>query len=105
MAKYLYPAVFKPEEVGYTVLVPDITNAGIGCVTCGDTFEEACAMAFEAIGLCIETFIDEGIKPPVASKPSDLDEVEADDYIVPIEVDMEKFAEKYPNENTIRDDP
>jgi len=35
-----YPAIFHP------------------CFTCGDTFEEACKMAFEAIGLALEEVME-----------------------------------------------
>ena len=42
MARYLYPAVFDPNENGgYTVTFPDLP----GCVTEGDTLDEALQMA------------------------------------------------------------
>ena len=37
MSKYYYPAIFMIEEVGYSVIVPDLP----GCFTQGDTIEEA----------------------------------------------------------------
>ncbi len=41
-AEYNYTALFEPaEEGGYTVTVPALP----GCITGGDTFEEAQAMA------------------------------------------------------------
>ena len=48
MKKIYYPAVFHPEEIGYSVTVPDIP----GCFTQGDTLQEAVEMASDAIGLC-----------------------------------------------------
>ncbi len=45
-----YPAVFHPEEVGYSVTVPDVE----GCFTQGDDMNEAVAMTQEAIGLMLE---------------------------------------------------
>ena len=47
---YFYPAIFQVEEDGYSVFVPDIP----GCMTQGDTMEEALAMVQEAIGLMLE---------------------------------------------------
>jgi antitoxin HicB len=45
-----------PDEGGYVVTVPDLP----GCVTQGDTLDEAIAMAKEAISLYIETLIARG---------------------------------------------
>lgn len=88
MVKVCYPAIFHPEEVGYSVMVPDFDQVNIGCVTQGDTFEEACSMAFDAIKLCIETLINEGKALPVASKLEGI-EKRAGDFVVPITVDNE----------------
>lgn len=48
--RFFYPAIFDPEDVGYSVYVPDIP----GCVTQGDTMEEAIHMAQDAIELMLE---------------------------------------------------
>ena len=50
----------KEEEGGYTVIVPALT----GCVTFGETVEEAIDMAKEAIEGYIETLIDLGKEIP-----------------------------------------
>jgi predicted RNase H-like HicB family nuclease len=50
----------KEEEGGYTVTVPALT----GCVTFGETVEEAIEMAKEAIEGYIETLIDLGKEVP-----------------------------------------
>ena len=41
MAKYVYPAVFTPEETGYSVIFPDLES----CYTCGDNLADAIYMA------------------------------------------------------------
>ena len=41
MAKYCFPAVFTPEDGGYSVDFPDLE----GCYTCGDSLPEALEMA------------------------------------------------------------
>ncbi len=49
---FLFQIVFRPEpEGGYTVLVPSLP----GCITFGETLEEAQSMAKEAISLYVET--------------------------------------------------
>ena len=50
----------KEEEGGYTVIVPALK----GCVTFGETVDEAIAMAKEAIEGYIETQIDLGKEVP-----------------------------------------
>lgn len=46
----IYPAVFHKEDDGrYSVVFPDL-----GCSTCGDTIEEAFAMAREALALWLD---------------------------------------------------
>ncbi len=49
-----------PDEGGYTVTVPTLP----GCVTQGETLEEAIAMAKDAIRLYIETLIALGEPVP-----------------------------------------
>ena len=49
---FTFQIVFRPEPVGgYTVIVPSLP----GCITYGETLDEAKAMAKEAIELFVET--------------------------------------------------
>ncbi len=50
----------KEPEGGYTVIVPSL----LGCVTYGDTIEEAIEMAKEAIELYIESLKEHGEEIP-----------------------------------------
>lgn len=50
MTTVFYPAVFHPEETGYSVTIPDIE----GCFTQGETMDEAVSMAQDTIGLMLE---------------------------------------------------
>jgi hypothetical protein len=60
--RYLYPVVLIPEqEGGYSVIVPDLP----GCVTQGDTAEEAFAMAKDAM----EGWPDPS-RPPMIDSPN-----------------------------------
>ena len=62
MSEYQYTIILHPdtEEGGYTVTVPALP----GCVTQGETLEEAIAMAKDAIRLHIEGLIAEGESVP-----------------------------------------
>lgn len=69
MAKYVYPAVFTPEnEGGYSVNFPDIEN----CFTGAETLEEALDMAKDV--LCLTLYDREQNKEaiPKASNPTDI---------------------------------
>ena len=50
MKTIYFPAIFHPEEVGYSASVPDLE----GCFTQGDTMEETLTMLEDAIGLMLE---------------------------------------------------
>jgi predicted RNase H-like HicB family nuclease len=60
-----YTVVLRKEpEGGYTVLVPALP----GCLTCGDTVEEALAMAREVIPAFVEVLQEDG-KPIPPDQP------------------------------------
>ncbi|MBC8204072.1 type II toxin-antitoxin system HicB family antitoxin [bacterium] len=66
MAERKYTVIFEPaEEGGYVVYVPALP----GCVTQGETLEEAKAMALEAIQGHLETMKDLGLPIPEEDKP------------------------------------
>lgn len=62
MTEYKYTIILDPDpdEGGYTVTVPALP----GCVTQGETIEEAIAMAKDAIRLYIETLVENGEPVP-----------------------------------------
>lgn len=96
--KIWYPTIFTPEEDGsaYTVVVPDMEQIDCGCVTCGDTMEEACQMALEAIGLSLEETPED--KLPVPSKPETL-HLEPGEFIVPVLYDSLKYRKAVGNKS------
>jgi len=63
MSNYRYTIILDPDpdEGGYTVTVPALP----GCVTQGETIEEAIAMAKDAILLHVEALIEAGEPVPV----------------------------------------
>jgi predicted RNase H-like HicB family nuclease len=69
MAKYVYPAVFTPEENGlYAVTFPDLA----GCRTSGDTLADAVEMAEDALCLMLYDMEETGKDIPAPSAMSEL---------------------------------
>jgi predicted RNase H-like HicB family nuclease len=65
--KYVYPAIFTPEENGgYSVLFPDLE----GCYTCGDDLQDALEMAEDALALTLYGYEKDGKAVPAPSSPS-----------------------------------
>lgn len=81
---YVYPAVFCPEETGFSVLFPDLR----GCRSQGENIEEASLMAQEALGLYLEYLSDEGKYIPAPSSPNDISCKGDGDFVAMISVDI-----------------
>lgn len=90
--KLTYPACLYPDEGGYSVIVPDLP----GCVSQGDSLEEALEMAVDAASGWVLDELESGKKPPKASRP---EEVKPDEYpngfVSLLLLDMDRYAEKY----------
>lgn len=70
MAKYVYPAVFSPEEEGgYSVFFHDLD----GCYTCGDDLQDAIMMAEDVLAFYL---YDEEVANREIPKASELKDVE-----------------------------
>lgn len=63
MAKYVFPAIFTPEESGYTILFPDVKN----CFTEGDNLTEAMENANDVLCMMLYDLERNGKEIPVAS--------------------------------------
>lgn len=87
MNKIFYPAIFHPEETGYSVSVPDID----GCFSEGDTLEEAIEMVADAIGLCLED-CDENFPQP--SNPVDIQH-DPGDFVSLVSFDALAYRKKH----------
>lgn len=87
MNKIYYPAVFHPEDVGYSVSVPDID----GCFSEGDTLEETIEMVTDAIGLCLEGYQGEF---PKASNPTSI-KTDTGDFVSLVPFDMVLYRKKH----------
>ena len=70
MAKYVYPAVFTPEEDGsFSITFPDLE----GCHTCGDSLEDGIEMAEDALSLTLYGYETDGREIPAPSNPAMFD--------------------------------
>ena len=64
MTMYFPIAIHKDPDSDYGVTVPDLP----GCFSAGSTVDEAMLMAREAIGLYLDTLIEDGREVPVPSE-------------------------------------
>lgn len=90
-AAYTFPAVFIPEDVGgYSVIFPQLE----GCMTQGETFDEARRMAAEAMSLHLYGMEEDGQEIP---EPNMNVETKAGAMVVPITAWMTPFREEMQN--------
>jgi len=78
MRKLTYFAIFEPTQTGYSVYFPDLP----GCVSCGESFEDAQKQATEALELHIYGMEKDGDEIPMPSKTPQVDPETAAGYIV-----------------------
>lgn len=70
MTKYVYPAIFTPEENGmYSVDFPDLE----GCYTCGDDLGDALRMAEDALAFTLYDYEKDNLLIPEPSKAKDIE--------------------------------
>lgn len=68
MAKYIYPAVFTPEENGFFINFPDFES----CYTQGKNLSDGISMAEDVLSLTLTHFEDEKRAIPAASQINSL---------------------------------
>lgn len=93
MAKYVYPAIFIPEERGmYSVFFPDIE----GCTTCGNNLPDAMEMAEDALSLMLYDMEEEGKAIPDATQLCDVT-TENPAFATYISADTFEYRKKFNN--------
>lgn len=93
MAKYVYPAIFTPEEDGsYSIVFPDLE----GCYTCGDNLEDGIEMAEDALALVLYGYEKDGREIPAPSARSAFS-VSGNDFVNLIACDTMKYRKMYNN--------
>lgn len=81
--RYIYPAVFSYEDDGISIEFPDLP----GCLTCGDTTEEALKNAKEAMELYMYGLEEDGEDIPSPTEIKNI-KIGANETIVLIDVWM-----------------
>lgn len=89
---YLFPAVLSVDRDGISVEFPDLP----GCLTCGQTEEEAVEMAKEALQLHLYGMERDGDEIPSPAKIVDL-ALEKNQFVVLIEAWMPPFRDRMAN--------
>jgi len=93
MKTYLYPAYFRRvESGGYSVDFPDLP----GCVSAGDSLEEALAMARESLSLHLYGMAEDGDAIPAPSDPAAIP-AEQGAFVAPVEGRPEMVGDEIRN--------
>lgn len=96
--KLVYPAIFSKEDIGYSVVVPDL----MGCCTQGDTLEEAIQMAEDAALGWLLTTLEENEDIPKASKINDIKLQDKDEFVSLLLLDVSSYSEKYSSRKSVK---
>lgn len=93
--KYIFPAIFEPgEKGGYCVTFPDLP----GCITEGDSLEEALYMAKDALELHLFGMEEEKEEIPLPTPPEKLN-IQKGCFVVPITVYMIPVRDEMANKS------
>lgn len=87
--KYVYPAIFTPEEDGgFSVAFPDLE----GCYTCGDNLQDSLYMATDVLAFTLYDYEKNGKAIPTPSniKNVELDKGDFTNYIACDTIDYQK---------------
>lgn len=97
--KLVYPACFYLEEDGgYSVEVPDLK----GCITQGDSLEEALQMAEDAALGWLLTSVEEGEELPNPSNIKDIKLDRKDSFVSLLLLDLTAYTQKYGTRKSVK---
>lgn len=97
--KLIYPACFYPEDDGgFSVTVPDLK----GCITQGDTLQEALQMAEDAALGWLLTSIEDGEELPKASNIKDVRLENTNGFTSLLLLDLGLYSQKYGNRKSVK---
>lgn len=88
--KYVYPAIFHKENIGYSVTFPDLE----GCYTSGNSLAEAIEMAEDVLALIL--YDKEENNEPIPN-PSAIHEIKTNDIVSLIACDTVEYRKLYDN--------
>ena len=101
MAKYVFPAIFEPDEEfgGYCVYFPDFDDCAThSVVTQGNDFKHAMEMAEDALCYTLYDMEKDGVNIPQASKSSDI-KTESDNIVNLVACDTEFYVKFFANKS------
>ena len=98
--KVLYPACFYEDEEneGYTVTFPDL----LGCITHGDTLQEAIEMAEDAALGWLLDCLENGEELPIPSKIEEIKLENNKGFVNLLLLDLGAYSEKYSSNRYIK---
>lgn len=97
--KLVYPACFYQEDDGsFSVTVPDLK----GCITQGDTLQEAIQMAEDAALGWLLTSVEEGEELPKASNIKDIKLEYSNGFTSLLLLDLGLYSQKYGNRKSVK---
>ena len=96
--KLVYPACFYKEESGYSVVIPDLP----GCVTQGETLEEAIQMAEDAALGWLLTALEEGEKIPEPTEINNIKLEYENGFVSLLLLDIGAYSEKYGSRKSVK---
>lgn len=88
--KYIYPAIFAPDENAVSVTFPDVK----GCITCGEDMTEALLMAQDALETMLAHYEDESLPIPAASDIKKIKTPHAVSYVL---ADTDEWRRQFDN--------
>lgn len=94
MAKYVFPAIFTPEEGGYTIVFPDVKN----CFTEGDNLTEAMENANDILCMMLYDLERDGKELPVASSVANIQAtISGEEFVTLISCDTIEYRKFHDN--------
>lgn len=92
MAKYVYPAIFTPEEGGYSIRFPDFES----CYTSAVTLAEGMEMANDVLCLTLYGLEEDDGEIPQASSVKEI-QVTGDEFVSLVACDTIEYRKFYDN--------
>lgn len=91
--KYVYPAIFTPEEDGgYSIIFPDLE----GCFTCGDDLIDGMQMAEDVLALVLYGYEEDDREIPLPSKRESI-KLNGDEFVNYVACDTMEYRKRYNN--------
>lgn len=91
--KYVYPAIFTPEEDGgYSIIFPDLE----GCFTCGDDLIDGMQMAEDVLALVLYGYEKDERKIPLPTKRENI-KLQGKEFVNYVACDTMEYRKRYNN--------